>query len=126
MEFTVTCPKCTQFSFDSVDYSGAVPALEKLFGKKRVDSLAGPIPPAAGLGGFRGYHDGYEPNCLGKPVKAQAYMRTRFASYTFAPRKGAAAAAAYAAGTVINYHCFRCGPPTYTPGPGNPVLPVLN
>jgi RHS repeat-associated protein len=121
LTFTVKCPACQQFVFYSVDYSGAVPALEKLFGKQRVDSLAGPIPPAAGLGGFRGYPNGDGPNCNGKPVKVQVYMRTRFASYTFGT---AAGAAAYAAGTVINYNCIPCAN-GYNPGPGNPVLPNL-
>jgi RHS repeat-associated protein len=119
LTFTVTCPLCQQVVYSSVDYSGAVPALERLFGKSRVDSLAGPIPPATGLGGFRGYGGiPYGPNCNGKPVEVQVYMRTRFASYTFG---SAAAAAAYAAGTVINYNCIQCS--LYTPGPGNPVLP---
>ena len=123
LEFTVKCPLCSQFVFDSVDYSGAVPALEALFGKQNVDSVAGPIPPASGLGGFRGYNPAGQPNCYGNPTKPQVYMRTRYASYSFAPKKGGAAASAYAAGTVINYHCAPCAP-GYIPGPGNPVLPA--
>jgi RHS repeat-associated protein len=121
LEFTVTCPACTQFVFDSVDYSGAVPALQALFGTTAVTSIAGPIPPASGLGGFRGYGSG-SPNCSGTAVNPQVYMRTRFTSLTDAPLKGGKGAAAYAAGTTMTYHCAKCAPPSYTPGPGNPVL----
>jgi RHS repeat-associated protein len=118
LTFTVTCPYLSKAVFDSVDYSGAVPALEKLFGESRVDSLAGPIPPAGGLGGFRGY-GGSGPVC-GGATQIQVYMRTRFASLTFG---SAAGAAAYSGGTTISYHCEACCAPGYTPGPGNPVLP---
>lgn len=123
LTFTVTCPPHSEFVFLSVDYSGAVPALESLFGKNRVDSLAGPIPPADGLGGFRDYPNGHGPNCDGTPVQINVFMRTRFTSLTFAPTKGAAGAAAYAAGTFINYDCIPCPPPCSILGPGNPILP---
>ena len=106
LTFYVICPKCKKFQFDHVDYSGAVPALEALFGRRTVDDIAGTIPPAAGLGGLKEING---INCAATPTTTEVFMRSRFASITLAPRRGAAAAAAYAAGTVIFYDCVDCG-----------------
>ena len=131
LRFMVTCPSCSEFVWEYVDYSGAVAALETLDGKKYIDNLAGPIPPAAGLGGL---DDIQNVNCAGKPTTVDVYMKTRLAGRgwptVWGNGSGAAAANAYAAGTVIHYHCLPCAAPS-TPNPNNPVvfpptIPPLN
>jgi RHS repeat-associated protein len=112
LTFTISCPYGRYYYFDHVDYSGAVPGLENTFGKQRVDSLAGSIPPAAGLGGLDKLI-GTNPrgvNCWAQPSTTVVHMRSRFTSPApwFAGTKSAAGVTAYSAGTVVYYYCVRC------------------
>ncbi len=108
LTFTISCPTGTRYQYDSVDYSAAVAALSQIFGSQAVTSLAGPTPPAVGLGGF---DDKINPNpngvnCHGNPTTTMVFMRSRFTDWWAGGNS--AGVKAYADNVVINYHCEIC------------------
>jgi hypothetical protein len=119
--FTITCPKCTELLVNSVDYSGALSGLHALgLDDDMLSDAFGGFSGASDLGGIK---DVKTPNCLGKPVKVRAYMRTRLSNQVYLDAMYIAlhtadgfpklnenqTVGAYAAGTVIDYDCVRCG-----------------
>ena len=114
LTFTISCPSGTFYHYDSVDYSGAVPGLSQIFGSQAVTSLAGPIPPAVGLGGFdsRVSPNPSGVNCQGNPNKTVVFMRSRFTDWWAGGTPDGVTI--YADTVVINYHCELCSCPFYS------------
>jgi hypothetical protein len=120
LHFKVTCPKCSQFVFDHVDYSAVAPGL------LAAGFTSSEIAEASPLGGYVG---AVTPNCNGDPVTVTVHMRTRFTNWpeilaTFgngqyipnpsmllmqAEDMASQGVAAYVAGTTIYYDCKQCG-----------------
>ena len=121
LSFKITCSKCTKFANLSVDYSGALTALEGLgLDNDMLVDAFGSFSGASDLGGKR---DARTPNCSGEPVTATVYMRTRLSNQVylnalhlefgtadgFPALNARQTVGAYVAGTVINYECVPCG-----------------
>ena len=105
LTFVITCPRCTEFVLNKIDYSGVTTGLLKL----------GYTPAElAAIGDLGGTRSVKTPNCSAVPVTVEAFMRSRLSFYG-----KAGAVAAYVAGTIIDYDCKACGP---RQGCCNPVL----
>ena len=127
LTFIITCPKCSVFSLDHIDYSGVGPALLKAgFTSQQIATVNGD---------FGGIVPGYPKgaNCSGLPVTLRAFMRTRFSDWFWVSLwsgnvqtdssyddnmfpdfgSGSALAAggvtAYVANTFVYYNCTPCG-----------------
>ena len=116
----ITCPKCRKLKVVSVDYGGALSGLHALgLDDDMLSDALGGFSGASDLGGLRGNP---RPNCNGNSVEVDAYMRTRLSNQIyldalwldlhtadgFPHLSQSATVGAYAAGTVINYHCVHC------------------
>jgi len=120
LHFKVTCPKCSQFVFDHVDYSAVAPGL------LAAGFTSSEIAAASPLGGYVG---AVTPNCNGDPVTVTVHMRTRFTNwpeilatlgnglyipnpimlFMQAEDMASQGVSAYVAGTTIYYDCKQCG-----------------
>jgi RHS repeat-associated protein len=120
LHFKVTCPKCSQFVFDHVDYGAVAPGL------LAAGFTSSEIAAASPLGGYVG---AVTPNCNGDPVTVTVHMRTRFTNwpeilatlgnglyipnpimlFMQAEDMASQGVAAYVAGTTIYYDCKQCG-----------------
>ena len=119
LTFTITCPKCSIFVFNSVDYSGVLSGLHDIgLSDARLQLAFGTFNGQQDLGGEL---DEKSPNCNGKPVRVRVYMRTRltnqdYLNYLFLTQgmngfpsvSADATVKAYAAGTVVDYDCVPC------------------
>jgi hypothetical protein len=122
--FHIVCPKCTQFKFGHLDYSGVVPALKLAgYNASKVDADAGKDVWKSGLGGEVYGVPIYTPNprnvnCDGGEVDVYGWMKSRYAasadaywpvglSYPGYKQASAAGAAAYGA-TILIYTCEPC------------------
>ncbi len=97
--FYATCPKCTKFVLDGIDYQYVYADLVAHGVSSEALNNIPPGNPPSNLGGLApGSPNGV--NCDGKNVLIAVYMRSRLA--------WTGAAHMYADDTIINYHCAPC------------------
>jgi len=97
--FYATCPKCTKFVLDGIDYQYVYADLVAHGVSSEALNNIPPGNPPSNLGGLApGSPNGV--NCDGKNVMIAVYMRSRLA--------WTGAAQMYADDTIINYHCAPC------------------